>query len=257
MTAQDPYSLIGKAAIVVGSASGIGRAIALELARAGASVACVDLDESGARETAGLVIERGGTAIAMRCDVSSETQTRAAADETNRIFGRVDVLVNGAAIREAGGSVLEYDLTRWNMVYGVMVGGAFLMSKFVVPHMARGGGGSIIHIASQLGSVAVLGHAAYCSAKGALIQLAKAMAVDHAAIGIRVNSLSPGAVETGRLVYHYGSIEEARRVSGPRHLLGRLGLPEEIARAALFLASDASSFMTGSDLLVDGGYSAI
>jgi NAD(P)-dependent dehydrogenase (short-subunit alcohol dehydrogenase family) len=124
----------------------------------------------------------------------------------------------------------------------------------VVPLMAKSGGGSIIHIASQLGSVAAPGHAAYCSAKGALIQLARAMAVDHAAVGIRVNSLSPGAVETGRLIHHFGSIENARRISGPKHLVGRLGLPEEIARAALFLASDASSFMTGADLLVDGGY---
>jgi NAD(P)-dependent dehydrogenase (short-subunit alcohol dehydrogenase family) len=136
-----------------------------------------------------------------------------------------------------------------------MVAGAFLMSKFVVPLMTMGGGGSIIHIASQLGSVATPGHAAYCSAKGALIQLARAMAVDHAAAGIRVNSLSPGAVETKRLVYRYGSMENARRVLGPKHLVGRVGRPEETARATLFLASDASSFMTGADLLVDGGYS--
>lgn len=255
MTTHDPYSLIGKAAIVVGSANGIGRAIALELARAGASIACVDLDETGTRETVGAIRDAGGTAVGIRCDVSMEVQTKTAVDEAYRALGRIDVLVNGAAVREAGGTVLEYDLARWNIVYAVMVGGAFLMSKFTVPLMAKSGGGSIIHIASQLGSVAAAGHAAYCSAKGALIQLARAMAVDHAAAGIRVNSLSPGAVETGRLVHHFGSIEDARRISGPKHLLGRLGLPEEIARAALFLASDASSFMTGADLLVDGGYS--
>jgi NAD(P)-dependent dehydrogenase (short-subunit alcohol dehydrogenase family) len=256
MTGQGPYGLAGKAAIVVGSAGGIGRAIALELARAGASVACVDLDETGAREAARSIGDMGGQAAAIRCDVSSEAQTEAAADAAYRAFGRVDVLVNGAAVREGGGTILQYDLTQWNVVYGVMVVGAFLMSKHVVPLMTKGGGGSIIHIASQLGSVVVPGHAAYCSAKGALIQLAKAMAADHAAAGIRVNSLSPGAVETGRLVHHYGSMEEARRVAGPKHLVGRLGLPDEIARAALFLASDASSFVTGADLLVDGGYCA-
>jgi NAD(P)-dependent dehydrogenase (short-subunit alcohol dehydrogenase family) len=252
----DPYRLIGKAAIVVGSANGIGRAIALELARAGASIACVDLDETGARDSVESITASNGAAVAIRCDVSIEGQAKAAAAEVYRAFGRIDVLVNGAAIREAGGTILEYDLARWNSVYGVMVGGAFLMSKCVVPLMSKGGGGSIIHIASQLGSVAAPGHAAYCSAKGALIQLARAMAVDHAAAGIRVNSLSPGAVETGRLVHSFGSIANARRISGPKHLVGRLGLPEEIARAALFLASDASSFMTGADLLVDGGYTA-
>jgi NAD(P)-dependent dehydrogenase (short-subunit alcohol dehydrogenase family) len=256
MTTRDPYSLAGKVAIVVGGGSGIGRAIAREFARASGSVACVDLDEPGARETARSIVEAGGRAIAIRCDVSSEPEAKAAADETYRTLGRVDVLVNGAAIREAGGTIVEYDLARWNLVYGVMVGGAFLMSKFVVPLMAECGGGSIIHIASQLGSVATAGNSAYCSAKGALIQLARAMAADHAAVGIRVNSLSPGAVETERLVYRFGSMENARRVSGPKHLVGRLGLPEEIARAALFLASDASSFMTGADLLVDGGYTA-
>jgi len=254
MATHDPYRLIGKAAIVVGSANGIGQAIAVELARAGASIACVDLDEGGAQETAQSISNAGGTAVAVRCDVSMEAQAKAAVDESHRALGRIDVLVNGAAVRESGGTVVEYDLAQWNLVYGVMVGGAFLMSKLVVPLMAKSGGGSIIHIASQLGSVATAGHAAYCSAKGALIQLARAMAVDHAVLGIRVNSLSPGAIETERLVHHFGSIEAARRISGPKHLLGRLGLPEEIARAALFLASDASSFMTGADLLVDGGY---
>src|SRR5262249_30292520 len=119
------------------------------------------------------------------------------------------------------------------------------------------GGGSIIHIASQLGSVAAPRRAAYCASKGALIQLAKAMAVDHAAEKIRVNTLSPGAVETERLVKRFGDMEGARRHSGPTHLVGRLGQPDEIAAAAVFLASDAASFMTGADMLVDGGYNAV
>ena len=122
--------------------------------------------------------------------------------------------------------------------------------------MIAAGGGSIIHIASQLGSVGAPRRAAYCATKGALIQLAKAMAVDHAAQNIRVNTLSPGAVETERLLRFGDDGEGARRHSGPKHLLDRLGQPEEIAAAAVFLASDASSFMTGADLLVDGGYNA-
>jgi 3-oxoacyl-[acyl-carrier protein] reductase len=129
MTTYDPYSLTAKGAIVVGSANGIGRAIALELARAGASVACVDLDENGARDTVRSIVDADGAAVAIGCDVSTEAQARAAVDESYRALGRIDVLVNGAAVREAGGTVLEYDLAQWNIVYGVMVGGAFLMSK--------------------------------------------------------------------------------------------------------------------------------
>ena len=130
------------------------------------------------------------------------------------------------------------------------------MSRAVLPIMIAGGGGSIIHVASQLGRVGTPGRPAYCATKGALIQLARAMAADHAAQNVRVNSLSPGAVETDRLVRRLGSMEAARHVLGPKHLVGRLGQPDEIARAALFLASDASSFVTGADLLVDGGYTA-
>jgi NAD(P)-dependent dehydrogenase (short-subunit alcohol dehydrogenase family) len=128
------------------------------------------------------------------------------------------------------------------------------MSRAVLPSMISAGGGSIIHIASQLGRVAAPARAAYCSTRGAIIQLAKAMAVDHAAQNIRVNALSPGAVETRRLVLRFGDMETARRISGPKHLLNRLGQPEEIAQAAVFLASDGASFMTGTDMLVDGGY---
>ena len=139
----------------------------------------------------------------------------------------------------------------------VNVGGAFLMSRALLPAMITAGGGSIIHIASQLGSVAAEKRVVYCTSKGALIQLARAMAVDHAAANVRVNTLSPGAVETDRLVRRFGDMETARRIAGPKHLLGRLGQPDEIATAAVFLASDASRFMTGADLLVDGGYNAV
>ena len=123
--------------------------------------------------------------------------------------------------------------------------------------MIEGGGGSIIFIASQMGRVGAARRPAYCATKGALIQLAKVMAIDHAPQNVRVNTLSPGAVETQRMVYRYGSFEAAQREHGPKHVLGRRGRPEEIASAAGFLASDASSFVTGSDLLVDGGYTAI
>ncbi len=131
------------------------------------------------------------------------------------------------------------------------------MSKAAIPHLMQRGSGSVIHVASQLGSVGASERAVYCAVKGALIYLARAMAVDHSPHGIRVNTLSPGGVETDRLVYRFGSMDAANQAIGGRHLAGRLGQVQEIAAAAVFLASDASSFMTGADLLVDGGYTAI
>ena len=239
-------ALKGKGAIVTGAAGGIGSAIARAFVKAGAKVACIDLNDSKIDGTLGI-----------RCDVTSEAETQKAVEQAAKAFGGLHVLVNTAAMRDPSATVVDLDLAAWNRVFAVNVGGAFLMSRWVVPHMARAGGGSIIHIASQLGSVGTPGRVAYCATKGALITMAKAMAADHAAQKIRVNTLSPGAVETERMPLRYGTMEKAREALGPKHLLKRLGQPEEIAAAALFLASDASSFMTGADLLVDGGYTAI
>lgn len=257
MTPDDLYSLRGKNAVVTGAGAGIGRAIALAFARAGAQVACIDIDGDAASGTSDEAAKSGPRSIAVLCDVGSEQDVKAAADTVLKEFQAVHVLLNGAAGHDPNGTVLELSLTDWNRVMAVNLGGAFLMSRAFLPAMIASGGGSIIHIASQLGSVAAPNRAVYCTSKGALIQLAKAMATDHAAQNVRVNTLSPGAVETGRLVKRFGDMETARRVSGPKHLLGRLGQPDEIAAAAVFLASDASSFMTGADLLVDGGYNAI
>jgi len=247
-------SLQGKAAIVSGAGGGIGRAISISFAQAGAKVACLDIKLKNAEETARLA---GQDALAIGCDVSSESDTKAAVERAARAFGRLDILVNGAAMTDPTATVLDLDLAAWNKVFATNVGGAFLLSRWTIPHMVSAGGGSIIHIASQLGTVGTPGRVAYCSTKGALITMAKAMAVDHAAQKIRVNTLSPGAVETDRMLLRYGEMKKARKALGPKHLMNRLGQPEEIAAAALFLASDASSFMTGSDLLVDGGYNAV
>jgi NAD(P)-dependent dehydrogenase (short-subunit alcohol dehydrogenase family) len=254
---NDLYSLRSKNAVVTGAGAGIGRAVALAFARAGANVACIDLDGDAAEATSREVAKSSQRAIGIACDVGNEDQVKAAADKVLEEFKAVHVLLNGAAGHDPNGTVLDLSLADWNRVMAVNVGGAFLMSRALLPSMIAAGGGSIIHIASQLGSVAAAKRAVYCTSKGALIQLAKAMATDHAAQNIRVNTLSPGAVETDRLAKRFGDMETARRVSGPKHLLGRLGQPDEIAAAAVFLASDASSFMTGADMLVDGGYNAI
>lgn len=246
-----------KVALVVGAANGICRAIAIAFAGAGANVVCADLDEAGARATAAAVEQAGGRAVAQRTDVTQAADARAAVVAAEKAFGGLDVLVFGAATREPSATVAQMEEADWNRTLAVNLTGAFLVSKAALPAIVARGGGSIILIASQLGRVAAPERPAYCATKGALIQLAKVMATDHARENIRVNTLSPGAIATGRMVHRYGDMAKARAHHGPKHLLGRIGEPEEIARAALFLASDASSFMTGSDLLVDGGYTAV
>src|SRR3954452_24073976 len=248
--------LAGKAALISGAGGGICRAIAVAYAKAGAAVACCDLDPDTSAETARLVTETGGRALSQACDVASETATRAVSDAAYDAFCRLDILVHGAAPHDPSGTIIETSLADWQRVLDINLSGAFLLSRAALPHMIAGGSGSIIFIASQLGRVGSPGRAAYRATKGALIQLAKVMAIDHAAQNIRVNTLSPGGVETTRTLNRYGSFAAARETLGAKHLLGRLGRPDEIAGAAVFLASDASSFVTGSNLLVDGGYRA-
>ncbi|HYM73013.1 MAG TPA: SDR family oxidoreductase [Stellaceae bacterium] len=249
--------LNGKAALISGAGGGICRAIAVAFAKAGASVACIDIDIQSAEETARLVREAGGEAIAQHCNVADEAETHAVTMAAQAAFGRLDILVSGAAPHDPGGTVVDTPLAEWQMVVDINLTGAFLLSKAALPYMIEGGGGSIIFIASQLGRVGSAGRAAYCATKGALIQLAKVIAIDHAAQNVRANALSPGAVETQRTLKRYGSFAEAGEKLGAKHLTQRLGRPEELAQAAVFLASDAASFVTGSDLLVDGGYTAI
>ena len=250
------YSLTGKVAIVTGAGQGICRAIAIAFAQAGAQVACLDFLTENAVRTADEINAMGGKAIGLYVDVSDEEATQHAVSEVVNNFGGVQVLLNGAAAKDPSGSVVNYSLADWNKAISVNLTGAFLMSKVVIPHMIQAKTGSVIHIASQLGRVGIADRAVYCAIKGALINLARAMAVDHSAQGIRTNTISPGAIETERMTMRFGTMENARKEMGPMHLVGRLGLPEEIALAALYLASDASAFVTGSDLLIDGGYAA-
>jgi NAD(P)-dependent dehydrogenase (short-subunit alcohol dehydrogenase family) len=254
----DPaFTLEDKTALVVGAANGIGRATALAFAAAGARVACADVEAPGARATAAEIDKGGGQALAVHLDVTDGASCRAAVAATTERFGGLDVLLYGAADNDRTATVLELDEAAWDRVIRVNLTGAFLMVKAAIPAMIAGGGGSVILIASQLGRVGSPGRPAYCATKGALIQLAKVLATDHAAQGIRANTLSPGAIETRRMLQRWKTMEDARAVMAPKHLLGRLGQPEEIARAAVYLASDASAFMTGSDLLIDGGYTAV
>lgn len=250
------FSLAGRVALVTGSAQGIGRAIAIALAGAGARVACADMRADACAATAAAICAKGGDAIAVTTDVSKEADTAAAVAAVKARWGALHVLVHGAAAADPSGTVVEYSLTDWNHAIAVNLTGAFLVSKAAIPLIAQSGGGSVVLIASQLARVGSARRAVYCAIKGGLLNLARAMAIDHAGERIRVNTLSPGAIETDRMVLRFGTMEAARQALGPLHLTGTLGQPDDIASAAIYLASDASRFVTGSDLLVDGGYTA-
>lgn len=253
MTAPGQPRLAGRVVLVTGAGKGIGRAIAERVVAEGGSVACLDLAADEAKAAAAAI---GDRALGLGGDVTDPSSAEAAVRQTLATFGALHGLVNNAAAPSKSGTVAALALDDWNREIAVSLTGAFLMSKFAVPAIAASGGGSVIHVASQFGRVAVAGSAAYCAAKAGLINLAKVMALDHAGENIRVNTLSPGAVGTHRLVASQGSLEAAERALAPKHPIGRIGRPAEIAAAAAFLLSEDSSFMTGADLLVDGGYAA-
>ncbi|TPI15837.1 SDR family oxidoreductase [Mesorhizobium sp. B4-1-3] len=237
--------------LIAGAASGIGAAIARRCVAERARVVCADYDLEPATRLADAL---GPSAAACQCDVTNIDSAKSAVDFAGKKFGRLDGLVHNAAAPSTSATVVDLDESAWRHEIDVGLTGAFLMSKFAVPLIAASGGGSVVFIGSQFGRVATARAIAYCAAKAGLIHLAKAMAVDHAPDKVRVNSLSPGAVATTRLLRRFADFEAANAGLGPAHLLGRIAEPDEIAAAAAFLLSSDASFVTGSDMLVDGGY---
>jgi NAD(P)-dependent dehydrogenase (short-subunit alcohol dehydrogenase family) len=243
--------LDGKVVMITGAASGIGAAIARRCLAEGGSVVCADQSEDAIFN---LAESLGTQAVAVRCDVRDQRSMERAVDTVRGRFGRLDGLVHNAAAPSLDGTVVDLSEEQWRLELDVSLTGAFLASKFAIPLMTVNGGGSVVLIASQFAHVATGKAVAYCAAKAGLVHLAKAMAIDHAAEGIRVNSLSPGAVATPRLLQRWPDLEAAGKALGPAHLLDRIAQPEEIAAATAFLLSSDASFVTGTDLLVDGGY---
>lgn len=249
--------LEGKRALVTGAGGAIAAAICETFAAEGASVFCLDIDGDAAARTAERISRAGGRAMSWACDVSDELAVRESVDSAADALSGLDIVVNTAATKTALGNVSEVSLADWQREISVNLTGVFLVCKYSIPYLKAAGGGCIVNIASQLGSVVSRNRPGYVTSKAGIIQLSKSMAVDFAADNIRVNSLSPGAVETDRLLAGHGTMEKARERLAPLHPIGRLGRPQEIADAALFLAGNEAGFMTGSDMIVDGGYTAI
>ena len=242
--------LDGRVCLVTAGAAGIGLAIVRRFAAEGARVVAADLD----RYPDALAAD--GPIVAIEGDMADPAAIGAAVQACLDRFGAIDVLVNGVADVTPLAPVTELDDAVWEGALRSNLTSAFRACKAAIPHMVAAGRGVIINIASQLGIAGAPGRSIYGSSKAALIHLTKVMALDHAKQGIRVNALSPGAVITPRLLRRFGTAEATEAALAPRHPIGRLGRPEEIAAAALFLASDESSFMTGANLVVDGGYTA-
>jgi NAD(P)-dependent dehydrogenase (short-subunit alcohol dehydrogenase family) len=244
-----------KVALITGGASGIGRATALLFAREGASVCIVDLDEAGAQAAAQQIVAGGGRAIAQCCDVSQAEDCQRAVQAAVDTFGGLDILFNNAGIIRRT-TVLDTTEEEWDRVMAVNVKSVFLLSRYAIPIMARAGGGAIINTASGWGLVGGRNAVSYCASKGAVVNMTRAMALDHGEQKIRVNCICPGDTDTPMLrseAQQLGQVDEEFLAGAADRPLQRIGQPQDIAEAALYLASDASSFVTGSVLVVDGG----
>lgn len=246
--------LEGRVALITGGGGAIGGASARLFAKEGASVLVADMRAAEAEAVCADILAAGGRAEPFELDVADPAQGAAAVARAVEAFGGLNVLVNVAAAVTPDAPVETLPLEDWNRAFAVNLTGPFLMSKFAIPHMRAAGGGAIVNIASQLGTIGVPDRSAYCTTKAAIIHLTTILAAEVARDRIRVNSVSPGVIETPRTTRRFATIEEFQASRGKLHMLGRVGQPEEVARAVLFLASDDASFTTATDLLVDGGY---
>ena len=250
--------LVGKVAIITGAGAGIGRAAALLFAKEGAEVVVADCDSERGAETVSMIREDGGKATSVQVDVAKAADAERMARTTVEAYGKLDILVNNAGIYTQG-SVVEMTEGDWDRILDVNLKGVFLCSKYCIPEMIKGGGGSIVNIGSEAGIVGIKNQVAYNVSKSGVIALTKSTAIDFAAHNIRVNCVCPGTTETPLVKAALEKAPDpaaARRDVEESRPANRLGRPEEIAAGILYLASDESPYATGSILSVDGGYTA-
>lgn len=245
--------LRNKVAIVTGGGGGIGSEIARVFAREGAAVLVADISQERAEVVAALIKDEGGAAAAYRLDVGEPSQCEGAVRAAVERFGNVSTLLNGAVAVTPDSNVENLALEDWEKALRINLTGYFLMCKYAIPSMRATGSGSIINIASSHGHYALHGRIGYCTTKAAIHHMTRVIALDYGNENIRSNSISPGPIDTERVLRRFGTREKSNEIRGPMQALGRTGTVVEVANGALFLASDEASFVTGADLRIDGG----
>ncbi|MDD5463121.1 MAG: SDR family oxidoreductase [Methylococcales bacterium] len=247
-------SFENKVAFVTGAANGIGRAAALAFAREGASVTVADVSEQGNKETARMIEDMGGRALAVTCDVTQVDDVKGAMDQTVRAFGRLDAAFNNAGVEQKKLVPLaELDEDEWDRIINIDLRSVFLCMKYEIPLMLKHGGGAIVNTSSGAGVIGIKGNPAYTSAKHGVIGITRAAALDYAAANVRINAVCPGYIDTPMMARFTGDTAEGRARVISEEPIGRMGMPEEIANAVLWLCSDMAAFVVGHAMVIDGG----
>jgi NAD(P)-dependent dehydrogenase (short-subunit alcohol dehydrogenase family) len=246
-------SFAGKVAFVTGAANGIGRAAALAFSREGASVVLADVSEEGNQDTARMIEDAGGRALAVRCDVTRGEDVKAALDNAVEAFGRLDFAFNNAGSEQAITATADLAEEEWDRIIRVNLRSVFVCMKYELPLLLKQGGGAIVNTSSGAGVKGIAGQAAYCAAKFGIVGLTKAAALDYAKSNIRVNVVCPGIIETPMMDRFSGGTSEGRERVIAQEPIGRMGKPEEIAAAVVWLCSDAAAFIVGHAMVIDGG----